>query len=107
MCLLMYVGIFTCKAPRALFWVCALHKYSLLLLLLLLYQCQREKFTYYIYLAFDSSLQSGELILTHLLPLTLVCSQDCNLSSPFDSSLQSGLILTHLLPLTLVCNQEV
>ena len=34
MCLLMYVGIFTCKAPRALFWICALHKYSLLLLLL-------------------------------------------------------------------------
>ena len=31
MCLLMYVGIFTCKAPRALFWICALHQYSLLL----------------------------------------------------------------------------
>ena len=37
MCLLMYVGIFTCKAPRALFWICALHKHSLLLLLLLKY----------------------------------------------------------------------
>ena len=36
MCLLIYVGIFTCKAPRALFWICALHKYSLLLLLLLI-----------------------------------------------------------------------
>ena len=78
MCLLIYVavGIFTCKAPRALFWICALHKYSLLLLLLLLLNSvienaagmeNRTSINLYISLYYLPCLYTEQFSLKHLL----------------------------------------